>query len=57
VERQVRQLLADKVSDNYVGLSLLAPELLRLGARDLLRSWTDRTGEWVEPRLALQSIH
>jgi hypothetical protein len=57
LERQVRQLLADKVSDNYIGLWLLAPELLRLGAWDLLRGWTDQPAERVEPRLALQLVH
>jgi hypothetical protein len=57
LERGVRQLLADKVSDNFVGLWLLAPELLRLGAWDLLRGWTGRPTERVEPRLALQLVH
>ena len=57
LERQVRQLLADKVSGNCIGLWLLAPELLRLGAWDLLRGWTGRPTERVEPRLALQLVH
>jgi Transposase DDE domain len=57
LEREVRQLLADKVSDNYVGLWLLAPELLRLGAWDLLRGWTKQSPDRVEPRLALQLVH
>jgi hypothetical protein len=57
LERAVRQLLADKVSDSSVGLWLLAPELLRLGAWDLLRGWTGQPTERVEPRLALQLVH
>ena len=57
LERQVRQLLADKVSDNCVGLWLLAPELLRLGAWDLLCGWTKQPAERVQPRLALQLVH
>src|SRR5271165_7612930 len=36
LERQVRQLLADKISGNQVGIWLLAPEHLRLGTWDLL---------------------
>jgi hypothetical protein len=53
----VRQLLADKVSDNLVGLWLLVPEHLRLGTWDLLRSWAQAPAEQVEPRLALQLVH
>ena len=56
IERGVRQLLADKVSDSSVGLWLLAPELLRLGAWDLLRGWTGQPTERVESRLALQLV-
>ena len=36
LERGVRQLLADKVSGNLVGLWLLIPEHLRLGTWDFL---------------------
>lgn len=39
------------------GLWLLVPEHLRLGSWDLLRAWTRRTPERVEPRLALQLVH
>jgi hypothetical protein len=53
----VRQLLADKVSGNMVGIWLLAPEHLRLGTWDLLCGWTGRPGGEVEPRLALQLVH
>ena len=57
LERGVRQLLADKVSGNLLGLWLLVPELLRLGVWDLLCGWTDQRPERVGPRLALQLIH
>jgi hypothetical protein len=53
----VRQLLADKVSGNLVGLWLLIPEHLRLGTWDLLCGWSGQPGDHVEPRLALQLVH
>jgi hypothetical protein len=53
----VRQLLADKVTGNLAGIWLLVPELLRLGAWDLVRGWTGQRPESVGPRLALQLIH
>lgn len=57
LERGVRQLLADKISGNLVGLWLLVPEHLRLGTWDLLCGWTGQPAERVEPRLALQLVH
>lgn len=57
IERGVRQFLSDKVTGNLSGVWLLAPELLRLGAWDLLCSWTTRDPDRVEPRLALQLVH
>ena len=57
LERAVRQLLADKISGNLVGLWLLIPEHLRLGTWDLLCGWTRQSGGRVEPRLALQLVH
>jgi Transposase DDE domain len=42
---------------NLAGLWLVVPELLRLGAWDLVCGWTARPPERVEPRLALQLIH
>ena len=57
IEYGVRQFLADKVTGNLSGVWLLAPELLRLGAWDLLCGWTGRRPERAEPRLALQLIH
>ncbi len=53
----MRQFLADKVTGNLAGIWLLAPELLRLGAWDLVCGWTTQRPEAVGPRLALQLIH
>jgi len=53
----VRQLLANKVMGNAVGLWLLAPEMLRLGVWDLLCRWSAQPSESVAPRLALQLVH
>jgi hypothetical protein len=53
----VRQLLANKVSGNLIGLWLLIPEHLRLGTWDLLCGWSGQSGGRVEPRLALQLVH
>lgn len=53
----MRQLLADKVTGNLLGLWLLTPELLRLGAYDLITTWTGQPPQRVEPRLALQLVH
>lgn len=57
LQRHVRQLLADKISGNQVGLWLLLPEHLRLGTWDLLCAWAHARPEEVAPRLALQIIH
>ena len=57
IEYGVRQFLADKVMGNLAGIWLLVPELLRLGAWDLVCGWTAGKPERVEPRLALQLIH
>lgn len=58
VERAIRQLLADKVSGNLLGLWLLVPEHLRLGTWDLLRSWSaDPADGALSSRLALHLVH
>jgi hypothetical protein len=58
VERDVRQMLSERISGNHMGLWLLIPEHLRLGSWDLLTSWTGmRQNSEIEPRLALQLIH
>jgi hypothetical protein len=53
----VRQLLADKISGNQVGIWLLAPEHLRLGSWDLLCAWTGASGQTIWPRMALHLVH
>ena len=53
----MRQLLANKITGNLVGLWLLIPEHLRLGTWDLLCGWSGQSSERVEPRLALQMVH
>jgi hypothetical protein len=58
IERDVRQMLADKISGTLVGLWLLIPEHLRLGTWDLLMSWSQTINSAaLYPRLALQLIH
>ena len=57
LERQVRQLLADKISGNQVGIWLLAPEHLRLGTWDLLCAWSQSGGQTIWPRMALHLVH
>jgi hypothetical protein len=57
LERQVRQLLADKISGNQVGIWLLVTEHLRLGTWDLLLRWSGQPTQRVEPRLALHLVN
>jgi len=57
LERQVRQLLADKISGNQVGIWLLLAEHLRLGTWDLLLRWSGQPTPRVEPRLALHLVN
>jgi hypothetical protein len=57
LERQVRQVLADKISGNQIGIWLLLPEHLRLGTWDLMRSWSGQPADRVEPRLALHLVN
>jgi hypothetical protein len=59
VEREVRQLLADKVSGNLLGLWLLMPEHLRLGTWDVLRVWSGESSndDALDARLALHLVH
>ena len=53
----MRQLLANKISGNQVGIWLLAPEHLRLGSWDLLCAWTGASGQTIWPRMALHLVH
>jgi hypothetical protein len=57
LERQVRQLLANKISGNQVGIWLLLPEHLRLGTWDLLLHWSGQPPQRVEPRLGLHLVN
>ena len=57
IERSVRQLLANKISGNLVGVWLLIPEYLRLGIWQLLKGWSNMPDGEVEPRLALQLVN
>jgi hypothetical protein len=57
IERQVRQLLADKVIGVKMGLWLLVPEHLRLGTWDLVSGWIGSAGQTLAQRLAMQVIH
>jgi hypothetical protein len=50
-------MLSQKVSGTSVGLWLLVPELLRLGAWDLLKAWTGGSDTDFDPRIALQVIN
>jgi hypothetical protein len=57
LERQIRQVLADKISGNQLGIWLLLPEHLRLGTWDLMLAWSGLPPERVEPRLALHLVN
>lgn len=50
-------MLAQKVSGTAVGIWLLIPELLRLGAWDILKAWTGGNDLELEPRVALQLVN
>lgn len=50
-------MLAKKVSGTTVGLWLLVPALLKLGAWDILKGWTGKMGTDIEPRIALQLVN
>ncbi len=57
IQRDVRQLLANKISGNMVGIWLLIPEYLRLGAWQLLKNWSSVADEMVATRLAMQLVN
>lgn len=50
-------MLSQKVSGTCIGTWLLIPELLRLGAWDLLKGWTCKTDMDLDPRIALQLVN
>lgn len=55
-ERYLREMLANKVSGSHMGLWLLVPEYLRLGAWDLLRGLFPGSGD-IPARLAMQTVN
>lgn len=58
IEREVREMLAEKISGTLVGLWLLVPEHLRLGTWDMLMAWSGAdNSNLIESRLALQLVH
>jgi hypothetical protein len=57
-ERYVRQILSDKLSGTHLGLWLLVPEYLRLGAWDLLQGCFSKTTNGdLNTRIALQMVN
>jgi hypothetical protein len=56
-EREFREMLSKKVSGTTVGMWLLIPGLLKLGAWDILKSWTGKLDMDIEPRIALQLVN
>lgn len=57
-ERQVREMLSNKLSGTHLGLWLLIPEHLRLGTWDLLRgSFSSETQDDLNARIALQMVN
>ena len=56
IERDIREILARKVSGTLLGIWLLIPEHLRLGTWDLLKTWTADSGG-IKTRLAMQMVH
>lgn len=57
IERDVREILARKVSGSNLGLWLLIPEHLCLGSWDLIKAWTGENNNDINPRFALQLVH
>lgn len=50
-------MLSQKVSGTSVGIWLLVPELLRLGAWDILKGWTGKEDMDLDPRIAMQVVN
>ena len=50
-------MLSKKVSGTTVGMWLLIPGLLKLGAWDILKGWTGKQDIDIEPRIALQLVN
>lgn len=57
-ERNVREMLSNKLSGTHMGIWLLIPEYLRLGAWDLLQgSFMNTSGTDLNARIALQLVN
>src|SRR6266566_7061675 len=57
-ERNVREMLSNKVCGTHMGLWLLVPEYLRLGAWDLLNGCFSKSADnHLDARLALQLVN
>lgn len=57
-ERNVREMLSNKVCGTHMGLWLLVPEYLRLGAWDLLKGcFAQSSGSILDARLGLQLVN
>lgn len=56
-EREFREMLSRKVSGTLVGMWLLVPELLKLGAWDIVKAWSGKSNTDIEPRIALQVVN
>ncbi len=56
-EREFRQMLSQKISGTSVGIWLLAPELLRLGAWDIIKGWAGKEDMDLDPRMAMQVVN
>jgi hypothetical protein len=57
-ERYVREILSNKLSGTHMGLWLLVPEYLRLGAWDLLQGcFSKTTNDNLNARIALQLVN
>lgn len=50
-------MLSQKVSGTSVGIWLLVPELLRLGAWDIIKGWTGKGDMGLDPRIAMQAVN
>jgi len=57
LERNVREILSNKVSGNLIGTFLLIPEYLRLGAWDLIKNWTGELDGGIKSKLAFQLVN
>ncbi len=50
-------MISKKVSGTTMGMWLLVPGLLKLGAWDILKGWSGKSDVDIEPRIALQLVN